>query len=123
MQCGSPRLVAHAFEYIKRILSGLRQVDSPKPRYESLTSMPLHRNKGTCLPLMSISTYFYRCAMRVWKVIEAGAKWQAASVRSQVMGLVSGPRSRWLLRWDVYRCLFSVTRPIGVERRNAVQTV
>jgi len=38
-------------------------------------------------------TFLCECAMRVSRVIAVGAKWQAASVRSQVMGLGSGPRA------------------------------
>lgn len=48
---------------------------------------------------MLISAFRSRCAMSLAGNIEVGAKYQAVSVRSQVMGLVSGPRSRWLLRW------------------------
>lgn len=54
--------------------------------------------------------------MRVSRIIEVGAKWQAASVRSQVMGL-----GKWAaVRSGSYTtgtcwCLFSATRPTGVE--------
>lgn len=85
--------------------------------------MPLHGNQGNCLPLLSTPAFLSECAVRVSRIIEVGAKWQAASVRSQVMGL-----GKWaVMRGGYYtgtcRCLFSVTRPIGVERKNAMRAL